>query len=101
MPAFHEALEKVAADRFAHVLSDVVQQRPTRRPTGPPTCSGALEALEEYLLGEPPSLTRLQVAEQAGVPLEVANELWRLLGFPQHADDDVAFTPRPTSRRCG
>jgi adenylate cyclase len=42
-------------------------------------------------MGEPPSLTRTQVAEQAGVPLAVANELWRLLGFPTQADDDVAF----------
>jgi adenylate cyclase len=32
------------------------------------------------------------VAEQAGVPLEVALELWRLLGFPHAGDDEVAFT---------
>jgi adenylate cyclase len=32
------------------------------------------------------------VAEQAGVPLEIALELWRLLGFPHAGDDEVAFT---------
>jgi adenylate cyclase len=44
-------------------------------------------------MGEPPSLTRVQVAELAGVELEVAHELWRLLGFPTQTDDAVAFTP--------
>lgn len=58
-----------------------------------PDLAGALEVVETYLLGEPPSLTRVQVAEQAGVPLEVASELWRLLGFPTQSDDEVAFTP--------
>jgi adenylate cyclase len=54
--------------------------------------SGALETVETYLLGAAPSLTRVQVAEQAGVPIEVAQELWRLLGFAEQADDAVAFT---------
>lgn len=58
-----------------------------------PDLSGALEAFETYLLGETPSLTRVQVAERAGVPIEVAAELWRLLGFVQQADDVAAFTP--------
>ncbi len=48
--------------------------------------------LEELVLGQPPHLTRGEVAERAGVPLEVAEELWRLLGFPHAADDEVAFT---------
>ena len=48
--------------------------------------------VEELLLGEAPHLTRLEVSEQAGVPLELARELWRLLGFAETADDDVAFT---------
>ena len=43
-------------------------------------------------MGAPPSLTRVEVAERAGVPLEVAHELWRLLGFPTQTDDAVAFT---------
>ena len=52
----------------------------------------ALERIEDYLLGETPSLTRIQVAEQASVPIVVAEELWRLLGFPHPDDDTVAFT---------
>jgi adenylate cyclase len=58
-----------------------------------PDLSGALEIIETFLLGEEPSLTRLQVADESGVPIEVAEELWRLLGFPRQADDTVAFTP--------
>lgn len=54
---------------------------------------GLLQMIDGYLLGEVPSLTRLQVCEQAGVPLAVAEELWRLLGFPHASDDEVAFTP--------
>ncbi len=48
-------------------------------------------ALEAFLLGQEPSLTRVQVAERAGVPLDLAVTLWHQLGFPHHADDDVAF----------
>ena len=48
-------------------------------------------ALEAFLLGQAPSLTRVQVAERAGVPLELAVTLWHQLGFPHHDDDDVAF----------
>jgi adenylate cyclase len=59
-----------------------------------PDLSGALETVENYLLGAAPTLTRLQVAERAGVPLAVAQELWRLLGFPQQPDEAVAFTER-------
>ena len=55
---------------------------------------GPLDDLERYLLGARRSLTRRQVAEQAGVPLDVAEELWGQLGFPHTADDDVAFTDR-------
>ena len=48
-------------------------------------------AMEAFLLGQEPSLTRVQVAERAGVPLDLAVTLWHQLGFPHHADDDVAF----------
>ncbi len=54
--------------------------------------SGGLDAIEELILGEAPHLNRLQVTEEAGVSLDVARELWRLLGFPEQDDDDVAFT---------
>lgn len=63
------------------------------RPDEQPDLSSALGAVEEHLLGELPSLTRVEVAARAGVPLPVAEQLWRLLGFPHAADDDVAFTP--------
>jgi adenylate cyclase len=57
-----------------------------------PDLSGALDTVERYLLGDAPTLTSVEVAEQAGVPLEVAQELWRQLGFPHQPDDAVAFT---------
>ncbi len=55
--------------------------------------AGAFDDVEGYLLGDEPTLTRLEVAERSGVPIEVAEELWRLLGFPRHEDDERAFTP--------
>jgi adenylate cyclase len=58
-----------------------------------PDLSNAFDVVEGHLLGERPSLTRVQVAEQAGVELEIAEQLWRLLGFPHQTDDAVAFTP--------
>ncbi|HEX5861370.1 MAG TPA: adenylate/guanylate cyclase domain-containing protein [Nocardioides sp.] len=51
-----------------------------------------IEEVERALLGSKRSFTRKEVAEKAGVPLEVAQELWQQLGFPRTADDDVAFT---------
>ncbi len=47
---------------------------------------------EELLLGQPPSMTRHQVAEEAGVPDEIANRFWHALGFPIAEDDEVVFT---------
>ncbi|WP_418060837.1 adenylate/guanylate cyclase domain-containing protein [Pimelobacter simplex] len=53
---------------------------------------GVIGALEDHLLGERPALTQQEVAAQAGVPLETANELWHLLGFAHVPDDEAAFT---------
>ncbi len=53
---------------------------------------GSPEEIERLLMGAKATLTRQQVADKAGVPLEVATELWHLLGFAHYADDDVAFT---------
>ncbi|WP_109505438.1 adenylate/guanylate cyclase domain-containing protein [Nocardioides speluncae] len=50
------------------------------------------EEIERLLMGAKPTLTRQQVAAKAGVPMEVATELWHLLGFAHHEDSDVAFT---------
>lgn len=47
--------------------------------------------LEAFLLGQEPGLTRVQVAERAGVPLDLAVTLWHQMGFTHHGDDDVAF----------
>ncbi|MDT0188192.1 adenylate/guanylate cyclase domain-containing protein [Microbacterium sp. ARD31] len=58
-------------------------------PELPPDLS---EVMESLLLGEAPSLTRVQVAERAGVPLDVAVTLWHQLGFPHRDDEDVAFS---------
>lgn len=48
--------------------------------------------MEALLLGQAPTLTRVEVAERAGVPLDLAVTLWHQLGFPHHTDEDVAFT---------
>ncbi|TKJ29285.1 adenylate/guanylate cyclase domain-containing protein [Blastococcus sp. CCUG 61487] len=52
----------------------------------------AREALERLLLDGPRRYTRLQVAEMAGMPSSRTQRLWRALGFPDAADDAVAFT---------
>ena len=49
-------------------------------------------ALERELLGGDRRYTRIEVAEQAGVPVEQARILWRALGFTDVGDDNVAFT---------
>ena len=58
----------------------------------PSPAADAAASIEALLLGEEPTLTRVEVAEQAGVPLELAETLWRQLGFPHRSDDDVAFS---------
>lgn len=58
----------------------------------PGEVTDAREALERLLLDGPRKYTRLQIAEQAGMPPERTLRLWRALGFPDAADDDPAFT---------
>ena len=58
----------------------------------PETPAGALDSLEEHLLGERPTLTQAEVAEQAGIPLETARALWHLLGFAHAEPEERAFT---------
>ena len=57
-----------------------------------PTRPAAFEAIEAFLLGGPPTLTQGEVAERADVPLDLAQDLWRLLGFAHVTDDAEAFT---------
>ncbi len=59
---------------------------------GTPAAGVSADRVEELLLGHAPHLTRIEVSDRAGVPLELARELWRLLGFAETADEDVAFT---------
>jgi adenylate cyclase len=54
--------------------------------------SAVIEAVTESLLGQAPTLTRLEVAKQSGLPPEINAARWRALGFPEVADSDVAFT---------
>jgi adenylate cyclase len=63
--------------------------------TPPPEESAAedqrlYEELEGVILGGPRTLTRGEVAELAGVPLERAIELWRSLGF-SGVDDETTY----------
>lgn len=60
--------------------------------TEPDDAEAGAAALERTLLGGSRRYTRLQVAEQSGVPLDRAQRLWRALGFPDVADDEVVFT---------
>ena len=50
------------------------------------------EEIERLLVGLPPRFTRSEVAAKSGVPQELAERIWRALGFAQRADDAVAFT---------
>ncbi|WP_232678404.1 adenylate/guanylate cyclase domain-containing protein [Nocardioides sp. R-C-SC26] len=61
-------------------------------PTDTPAFAGLLATVESDVLGLTPTLTRLQVAAEAEVPLEVATALWSLLGFAHVEDTAVAFT---------
>jgi adenylate cyclase len=53
---------------------------------------GELEDLEEHLLHERPTFTQAEVAERAGISLEVAKKIRHLLGFAQADPDERAFT---------
>lgn len=48
--------------------------------------------VSDFLLGDSPTLRRAEVADRAGIDLEVARTWWRALGFPQVGDDAVAFS---------
>ena len=46
----------------------------------------------ELILGQPPRMTRPQIAAASGVPVEVTNKFWHALGFPLVEDDEAIFT---------
>jgi len=58
----------------------VEQQRPTA------------EEIERLLAGVPARYTRGEVSVRAGVSAELAERIWRALGFASPADDAVAFS---------
>jgi adenylate cyclase len=47
--------------------------------------------MRRLFLGPPPRYTRREVAEAAGMPQELAERIWRALGFATLSDDAVAF----------
>ncbi|WP_174900315.1 adenylate/guanylate cyclase domain-containing protein [Acrocarpospora macrocephala] len=57
---------------------------PDRRPTS--------DDIQRLFLGLPPRYTRREIASAAGIPQELAERIWRALGFASLADDAVAFT---------
>jgi adenylate cyclase len=50
------------------------------------------ELVELHLLGSHPTLTGAQIAAEIGIPMELARQRWRSLGFTAVGDDVVAFT---------
>jgi adenylate cyclase len=59
-----------------------------------PQIPALLERVEESILGGPRRYTPAEVSERAGIGREDARRLWRALGFPTVADDEVVFTDR-------
>lgn len=54
---------------------------------------GALEPTwEEHFLGEPPRMTRPEVAAILDIPDAVTDRFWHALGFPIVEDDEAIFT---------
>ncbi|MDL5158043.1 adenylate/guanylate cyclase domain-containing protein [Actinomycetospora termitidis] len=56
-----------------------------------PSWADARREVEDFLIGGERTLTRGDVAEQAGVPAERTGRLWSALGFPRVPDDVEAF----------
>jgi adenylate cyclase len=65
----------------------VTQDGGTREPAGRPTSAD----IQRLFVG-PPRYTRREIATAAGVPQELAERIWRALGFATLADDAVFFT---------
>ena len=51
-----------------------------------------IDLLEAYLLGEEPSLSGQELADEVGIPFESARDRWRSLGFTEVGADIPAFT---------
>jgi adenylate cyclase len=46
----------------------------------------------ELILGQPPRMTRPEIAAEAGLDCPVTDRFWHALGFPIVEDDEVVFT---------
>lgn len=57
-----------------------------------PSHAELVDLFEVFLLGERPSLTGQQIADEVGISLDTARQRWRSLGFTEVGDDVVAFT---------
>ena len=63
------------------------------RVTNPEELADTYDLIERTILGEQPTMTRLDVVREAGVTLERAQSLWRSMGFTAPAsDEDIVFT---------
>ena len=58
----------------------------------PDAWADAERRVEEYLLGGPRHLTRVDVRERAEIPMEKSTRLWNALGFAAMPDDVPSFT---------
>jgi adenylate cyclase len=57
-----------------------------------PDHRGLVDQLEAYLLGEEPTLTGQQIADEVGIEFSEASRHWRSLGFSEVGPDVPAFT---------
>ena len=53
---------------------------------------GSEASWSELILGQPPHLTRPEIAAQSGIPVPVTDRFWHALGFPLVEDDEAIFT---------
>lgn len=61
-----------------------------RGPSEPDPPEADSESVARAILGEDPTLSAADVAEQTGLSVEEARRLWRALGFPERGDE-LAF----------
>jgi len=58
---------------------------------GRPAHSSSIDEIRRKLLGSPPDLTMIELAERAGTTVEMARKFWRGMGFPEVPDDVENF----------
>jgi hypothetical protein len=73
----------------------------TTRAAGDETRVSPAEVINRGLLAGTGRYTRLEVTEQAGIPLDHARRLWRAVGFPETRDDQRVFTSADVAALAG